>query len=486
LGLSWNGIIIGGLGAAVALWPLAATAWDLLGLTTGQAWRLVFLGACALVLAAGVVGASWKRASPVRLVWLILTAWLVAAGAVAALTALAWLVLGTPDWQPLKDLTPKHLDAIATRAFAIVAGLGGVALLVIAYRRQRTTENGEQREITKLFNERFTTAYSDLGSEHAAVRLGAVNALAHLADDAPSEEEVQMVIDVLCAYLRMPYTPRPDDPSEQPDQPVLPSASPTAAVDLSRFRSTETDDAQREKQRVAQEEHRRRVLEFESFQQVRHTIIRIIGNHLREPTRWRGKNYDFTGVVFDGGDLHDAHFVGGEVSFSGAEFTGGTVYFSGAKFTGGEVYFFRTKFTGGQVHFLRTKFTGGTVSFFGAEFTGGQVNLFGAEFTGGTVSFSEVKFTGGTVYFFRTKFTGGQVNFFGAEFTGGTVYFSEAEFTGGEVNFITASGSCPKGLLEAVEREEPRVVVLPEQWQPTTDQNGGQEGASTSADTPGH
>ncbi|WP_239647925.1 pentapeptide repeat-containing protein [Nocardiopsis ganjiahuensis] len=40
-----------------------------------------------------------------------------------------------------------------------------------------------------------------------------------------------------------------------------------------------------------------------------HTIIRIIGNHLRGDTRWRGK--DFTGAVFDGGNLSRAHFTGG-------------------------------------------------------------------------------------------------------------------------------------------------------------------------------
>ncbi|KIH96383.1 hypothetical protein LP52_25350, partial [Streptomonospora alba] len=82
-----------------------------------------------------------------------------------------WLILGSPGLEEVRQLAPKDLDAIATRAFAIVAGLGGVALLVIAYRRQRTIENGEQREVTKLFTERFTTASQQLGSEHAAVRL---------------------------------------------------------------------------------------------------------------------------------------------------------------------------------------------------------------------------------------------------------------------------------------------------------------------------
>ncbi|GAA3754656.1 hypothetical protein [Salinactinospora qingdaonensis] len=40
------------------------------------------------------------------------------------MVVVAWLVLGTPERTPPEELTPKGLDAIATRAFAIVAGLG--------------------------------------------------------------------------------------------------------------------------------------------------------------------------------------------------------------------------------------------------------------------------------------------------------------------------------------------------------------------------
>ncbi len=446
---------MGGLGVAVALWPLATTVWDLLGFTAGQTWRVTAVSACALLLAAGMAGMNWKRTSPVRLVWLILAAWAVATGMVAAMTTLAWLVLDTPQWKPPGELTPENLDAIATRAFAIVAGLGGVALLVIAYRRQRTTENGEQREVTKLFNERFTTAYTELGSEHAAVRLGAVHALAHLADDAPSEEEVQMVIDVLCAYLRMPYDPEPGE---------LP---------------VDADDAQRE-------DHRTRTLEFASLREVRHTILRIIGNHLREPTGWRGKDYDFTGTVFDGGDLTGTHFTGGRVSFEGARFAGGTVSFFGAHFVGGKVDFSRAEFVGGTVDFTGAYLANGRVDFFRAEFVGGTVSFGGAHFVGGTMSFNGAYFTGGTMYFSGAHFVGGTMYFSGAHFVGGRVDFFQAEFTGGTVSFGGASGTCPIRLLEAIERGNPGTVLLPEEWQPTADENGQQGDPSTSPDASDH
>ena len=110
-GLSWSAVLVGGLTAAVALWPLAATVWDLLGLTPVQAWRVAAGTGGAVLLAAGVAGVNWKRTSPVRLAWLIPAAWAVAAVAVTAMTALAWLALDTPQWQPPGELTPKALTA---------------------------------------------------------------------------------------------------------------------------------------------------------------------------------------------------------------------------------------------------------------------------------------------------------------------------------------------------------------------------------------
>ena len=76
---------------------------------------------------------------------------------------------------------------------------------------------------------------------------------------------------------------------------------------------------------------------------MRHTIIRLICTHLRPGAvvSWQGRNLDFTGVAFDGGDFFGAVFSGGTVDFSGAQFSGGTVDFSGAQFSGGEVNFSR-------------------------------------------------------------------------------------------------------------------------------------------------
>jgi hypothetical protein len=144
----------------------------------------------------------------------------------------------------------------------------------------------EQR--TRTLNERFDTVAGQLGSDNPpAVRLAGVYAMAGLADDW--QDHRQMCVDVLCAYLRMPYEPEPGD-----DAPV--------------------------EKRLA----------FQASREIRHTVIRVIAAHLNgtAPVSWCGLNFDFAGAVFDGGDFSDAKFSGGTVNFVGAEFSGGTVDFS--------------------------------------------------------------------------------------------------------------------------------------------------------------
>src|SRR5580658_2393398 len=155
----------------------------------------------------------------------------------------------------------------------------------------------EQR--TRMLNERFATAAGQLGDDKpSAVRLAGVYATAGLADDWP--ENRQTCVDVLCAYLRMPYEP---DPGQ--DAP--------------------------ESQRLA----------FRAVREVRHTVIRVITAHLNDDAAvsWQGLNLDFTGTVFDGGDFSSAQFSRGTVNFSSAQFSGGTVYFNDAGFSGGTVKF---------------------------------------------------------------------------------------------------------------------------------------------------
>ena len=66
-----------------------------------------------------------------------------------------------------------------------------------------------QRRVTDL----YTKAADQLGSDKAAVRLAGLYALERLAQGNPSHR--QTIVDVICAYLRMPYMP-PDDATVPP------------------------------------------------------------------------------------------------------------------------------------------------------------------------------------------------------------------------------------------------------------------------------
>lgn len=85
-------------------------------------------------------------------------------------------------------------------ALTIAAGVGGVVALVVAYRRQRDLEQGR-------FVEGFGAAAKQLGGSDPAVRLAGVYAMAGVADQTSSQLQRQQCIDVLCGYLRLPYSP---------------------------------------------------------------------------------------------------------------------------------------------------------------------------------------------------------------------------------------------------------------------------------------
>ena len=288
-------------------------------------------------------------------------------------------------------MSPQTDAAIIAGCFGVATLIGTVAAQIIGFRSTRANTERQIKQldrtlaeqITRTLNERFATAAEQLGDDKPpAVRLAGVYAMAGLADDW--KENRQTCVNVLCAYLRMPYQPDPGH-----DAP--------------------------EKKRLA----------FEANREVRHTIIRIITDHLQDgaAAAWQGLNFDFTGVVFDGG------------SFMGAEFSGGEVYFRGAKFSGGKVYFNNAKFSGGRVTFFEAEFSGSSVYFGGAKFSGGTVHFRNAKFSRSTVAFNDAEFSEGTVWFNGAEFSGGTVYFRGAKFSGSMVYFAGAGFYGGDVDF---------------------------------------------------
>jgi hypothetical protein len=181
--------------------------------------------------------------------------------------------------------------------------------------------------------------------------------MAGLADDWP--EDRQTCVDVLCGYLRLPYHPDPKRP------------------------------------------------DFRASREVRRTAIRVITAHLKADAAvpWHRLNFDFTRVVFDGGNFSGARFSGDEVSFRGAKFSGGP------RNSGDEVDFSDAEFSGRKISFGGANFSGGWISFRGAQFPGGEVSFRGAQFTDSEVSFRSAGFSGGTVDFSSAQFTRGTVDF---------------------------------------------------------------------------
>lgn len=356
--------------------------------------------------------------------------WLLLGGMIGCLVAWGlWAMLGRPAVAPSQPgtLTPIDIFDGIKIALTVVGGIGAVIVLVVVYRHQVYNErehawaaDAAKRADVKVYTERFGSAADQLGSDKTAVRLAGAYAMASLADDWQAGQ--QTCIDVLCAYIRMPYEP------------------PGAATGV--------------KARGQREE-----------QQVRDTIIKLISAHLRDAAAvsWQGRDLDFGGAVFDSCDFSGARFTGGSITFSkakftgevifaGARFNGGGVYFSEAEFTecdadftwaqfnGGSVYFARTQFTSSRVRFTRAQVTAGDIYFGEAQLSASSIYFGGASFAGGAVSFAEASFANGSdAHFEQARFaTGAKVSLGGALFAGGEINFGGAELRGGQVDFTLA------------------------------------------------
>jgi hypothetical protein len=180
------------------------------------------------------------------------------AGGVGIVTVIATVIVQIVGFRSMKANTEQQIKA-THKDTADTLG---------HQREQLDRTLAEQR--TRTLNERFATAAEQLGNYNKpAVRLARVYAMAGLADDW--EENRQTCVDVLCAYLRMPYEPDPGQDAPQP-------------------------------QRSA----------FRANREVRHSAIRVIAAHLKKDVAvpWQGLNFDLTGVVFDGGDFKPRPVLG--------------------------------------------------------------------------------------------------------------------------------------------------------------------------------
>jgi uncharacterized protein YjbI with pentapeptide repeats len=293
-----------------------------------------------------------------------------------------------------------------------VAGLAVAAGAIVTYRTFRQNEQDQasrhDREertyrlnLAAQINDTYTKAVEQLGHDEAPVRLGALYSLMSLGQENPPRR--QMVVDVLCAYLRMPFAlPRPDNLDSRWAPRML--AQRRAANDV--------------RGREAAQEH-----------QLRQTAQRLLADHLRRPqdtsgedaqsivasheeTFWPGISVDLSGATLIDIPLRRMSVV--DANFDGATFTG-DANFGRATFTG-DASFSRATFTG-DASFDGATFTG-YASFFGATFTV-RAHFDGATFTG-DASFGMATFTG-DAYFRGATYTG-NAYFGGATISGGATF----------------------------------------------------------------
>ncbi|MEV0033547.1 pentapeptide repeat-containing protein [Nocardia sp. NPDC050793] len=339
-----------------------------------------------------------RRAGRVELLSAVLLA--LSGGLIVAAVAYGFLRWITPI-----DTSKAAAEIDVTRmALTVVAGVGGVVALVITYRRQRDLEQSR-------FVERFGAAAAQLGATDVAVRMAGVYAMAGVADESDGQRR-QQCIEVLCGYLRLPYSPE----FGGNHQSKLVVMQHRASAD-----GTHADN------------HEHHYDYRQNDREVRKTIIRVIADHLRPEAEysWSTSNFDFRTAHLDDVDFTDAVFYGtarfDEVVFSGdtrfdhVTFNGDT-WFDHVTFDG-DTRFRRATF-GSAALFRRTTFSG-TAGFDQALFSGDAG--FGHATFGSEAWFDQALFSGDAGFGHATF--GSEAWFDQALFNGDTL-FDHATFNG--------------------------------------------------------
>ncbi|MFB9830739.1 pentapeptide repeat-containing protein [Actinoallomurus acaciae] len=308
---------------------------------------------------------------------------------------------------------------------SVGAGTGGAVALLLAVRRQwlseRTQAHAEdvarithahaeavardnaydatQRRVTELYGK----AVEQLGHANAPVRLGGLYSLERLAQD--HSEHRQTVVDVVCAYLRMPFNPPLSVPAE--------SQKPLVDKDVGSS-SAET---------------RHGGSDVREELQVRLAAQRMLARHLAlsDDRSIVDQHANISGIYWDGMriDLNGAHLV----EFDLAQCRLGHADFRYAQFSGGAI-------------FTEAQFDG-DVMFDGAQF--GRYAMFAEAQFDRCVTFDGVRFHGDAIFiearfdedatFVDTQFNGDAI-FSGANFSK-HAGFGKARF-GKDVKFVSA------------------------------------------------
>ena len=272
-----------------------------------------------------------------------------------------------------------------------------------------------ERHITEL----YTTAVEQLGSDQASIRSSGLYALELLAQDNPAHR--QATVNVICAYLRMPFSP----------------TAPASMLESGAGEGRKEPGAESETVTAGIGET------WQQERRVRLTAQNILAEHLRDDRAkdhqstdppnslfWNNICLDLTGAtlidlnlvngVMADVDFHRATFAG-DALFSGAVFSG-DARFGGAAFSG-DALFDKTAFSG-DASFREAAFRGDAL-FDEAAF--GRGAGFRRTAFGRDAGFRKVTLAG-DAWFDRATFAG-SASFGEATFTR-DASFDKAAFTG--------------------------------------------------------
>ena len=394
--ICWASVMIAAsCGSACLMLSLSSLTAFSLSSSWPWIWRVLLLGLCVSALSV-VLRLLWRPAKE----WMgklplfvAIAIWVVLAAALLAVLVKWWGgwptgpasgagVGGAAKAGAGTNQNNGAFEAVKS-ALTAVAGIGGVAYLVIKYRT-------EQRETSGIADKKISAAVDQLGSDKASTRIAGVYALTDITDTYRGGYR-QRVVDILCGYLR----------SDRETYPLGEDGKPATGLP----RSGDADEA------------------------VESTILSVMRDHLRKERRNDKTGETIVRQAVDDDQLWcDCAFDLHEATFHEAVDLTDSTFECVPNFRGTK---FERRANFGGAHFADN------VDFFGATFTGGadfggahfadNVDFFGAHFAG-DADFEGARFAGGA-YFFGARFAGGAY-FRVADFAGGA-YFRVADFAGG-------------------------------------------------------
>jgi uncharacterized protein YjbI with pentapeptide repeats len=385
----------------------------------------LFLTCFAAGLSVARVMAARKRAARLlsapdgrRWPWLLSYRGVAAAtAAVAAVGVIALVIMLELASRTTADRAKLQIDAIKYGLGAFAAA-GAMAALLLNIRRQRHLEHAQEQieraqqhtefdAAERRTTDLYTRAAEQLGSADAAVRLAGLYALERVAQNNVGQR--QSIVNVVCAYLRMPFTPSVVAPGPGEDGPLR--ELPASSAPVGELRELRQELEVRLAAQCILTAH---LIAAGSVERLE------LGTVLQSPMLafWTGIDLDLTGATLvdwrlERGAVRQADFT--RATFTGSASFQGATFLDGARFD--EATFLGSALYGDVLFAVESSFEkatfGHAATFTRAEFSGDA--RFGRATFGGRVAFGNAAFLGAAL-FGDARFAD-DVSFLGASFT---------------------------------------------------------------------